>query len=109
MVFREARIHNAIVFFDECEALFASRATTGSTSVNTLLTEMERFEGLAILATNRPQVITITTTTTFIFIIIVIIIITIIITTTTTTTTIIIIIIIIITIIITTTTTLLLR
>lgn len=52
LIFREAKIHNAIVFFDECEALFQSR-NHGSHNVNMLLTELERHEGLSILATNR--------------------------------------------------------
>ncbi len=53
IVFREARISNAVVFFDECEAIFESREQ-GNSSIVTLLTEMERHDGLVILATNRP-------------------------------------------------------
>lgn len=54
MLFREARIENAILFFDECEALFASREN-GNDSIGPLLTEIERYDGIVILATNRPQ------------------------------------------------------
>lgn len=54
-LFREARLQNAIAFFDECEALFGSRRTRGNELLNVLLTEVERFEGIAILATNLPE------------------------------------------------------
>lgn len=50
-LFREARLHNALLFFDECEALFASRRI-GNELMTLLLTELERFEGVAVLATN---------------------------------------------------------
>jgi SpoVK/Ycf46/Vps4 family AAA+-type ATPase len=53
---REARLQDAVLFFDECEALLASRRT-GNRLLNVLLTEMERFEGIAIMATNAPGVI----------------------------------------------------
>lgn len=53
-LFREAKMQNAVLFFDECEALFATRAT-GNPLMTMLLTEIERFEGVAILATNLPQ------------------------------------------------------
>jgi len=52
-IFREARLNKAIVFFDECESIFESRDRDGS-DVITLLTEMERFDGIVIMATNRP-------------------------------------------------------
>lgn len=48
LLFREARIHNAVLFFDECESIFGNRDSL-------LLTELERHDGLVILATNRPQ------------------------------------------------------
>jgi SpoVK/Ycf46/Vps4 family AAA+-type ATPase len=54
LIFREAKIHNAIIFFDECESLFQSREK-GSSNVNMLLTEIERHDGLSILATNRAS------------------------------------------------------
>jgi SpoVK/Ycf46/Vps4 family AAA+-type ATPase len=53
-LFREARLHDAILFFDECEALFESRRH-GNILMTLLLTEIERFEGIAVLATNLPE------------------------------------------------------
>lgn len=53
-LFREARMQDAVVFFDECEVLFGDRAM-GNSLMTLLLTEIERFEGVAILATNLPQ------------------------------------------------------
>lgn len=53
-LFREARINRAVLFFDERESLFLDREKGGS-SVNMLLTELERFDGLCILATNRAH------------------------------------------------------
>lgn len=54
-LFREARINKALLFFDECESLFMSREKMvgNKGSVNMLLTELERFDGTCILATNR--------------------------------------------------------
>ena len=40
-IFRESKINDAILFFDECEAIFESRETGGH-RVNLLLTEIER-------------------------------------------------------------------
>lgn len=54
LIFRESKIHNAIIFFDECESLFQSREK-GSMNVNMILTELERHDGLSIMATNRPH------------------------------------------------------
>jgi len=53
-LFREARLQDAVLFFDECEALFGSRRN-GNLLMTLLLTEIERFEGVAILATNLPD------------------------------------------------------
>ena len=53
-LFREARLQNALLFFDECETLFESRGR-GNALMTILLTEIEKFEGVAILATNMPQ------------------------------------------------------
>lgn len=53
-LFREARLQDAILFFDECEVLFSDRRG-GNALMTILLTEIERFEGVAILATNLPQ------------------------------------------------------
>lgn len=55
-LFREARLQNAVLFFDECEVLFSDRRS-GNTLMTILLTEIERFEGIAILATNLPEVL----------------------------------------------------
>jgi len=52
-VLREATLANALVFFDECDTLFQSRDR--SKLVTFLLTELERFDGLLILATNRAS------------------------------------------------------
>ncbi|MBL8788660.1 MAG: AAA family ATPase [Deltaproteobacteria bacterium] len=52
-IFREAAFADAIVFFDECEGLFSRR----SAKLAFLLAELERFEGIVLLATNAPQLI----------------------------------------------------
>ena len=41
-IFRESKINDAILFFDECEAIFESREKGGH-DVNMLLTEIERY------------------------------------------------------------------
>ncbi len=55
--FREARRHNAVLFWDEADAMFFDRDTASRNwevrDVNVLLQELERFEGVCILATNR--------------------------------------------------------
>jgi SpoVK/Ycf46/Vps4 family AAA+-type ATPase len=53
-LFREARLHDALLFFDECETLFGDRMS-GNSLMTLLLTELERFQGVAILATNLPR------------------------------------------------------
>jgi len=55
LVFREARIQNALVFLDECEGLLQSRNLRNGYSVNNVLSEIERYDGLLLLATNRPN------------------------------------------------------
>ena len=52
-LFREAETQDAVLFFDECESLFAARGAGGSAQTTALLTVMERFQGLVFLATNR--------------------------------------------------------
>ncbi|KAG5510628.1 hypothetical protein JKF63_06926 [Porcisia hertigi] len=52
-LFREAKLSDAIVFFDECESLFEDR--TSNSILTALLSEFERYDGLVILATNRAQ------------------------------------------------------
>ena len=45
-----------MVFFDECEAAFRSRNLGGGDRLlNSLLSEIERHEGIVFLATNRPS------------------------------------------------------
>jgi AAA+ superfamily predicted ATPase len=58
-IFREAKSSNAILFFDEADALFGKRSEVkdahdryANTEVAFLLQKMEEYEGIAILATN---------------------------------------------------------
>jgi hypothetical protein len=55
--FREAREANAVLFWDEADAMFYDRDSAYRNwevrDVNVLLQELERFDGLCILATNR--------------------------------------------------------
>eukprot|EP01083_Nonionella_stella_P096037 269781_1 len=51
---REAKIQNAVIFFDECEALFESRKLGGNKAVNVVLNAIEQYDDIIILATNRP-------------------------------------------------------
>ncbi len=53
-VFREAKLQNAILFFDEAEQIFASRII-GNDLMQLLLTRFGLFDGVAILATNMPE------------------------------------------------------
>ena len=50
-LFREARLQDGIVFIDECESLCVEQ----SDELVVLLRELERFEGIVLMATNRPQ------------------------------------------------------
>ena len=50
-LFDEAQLHGAIVFFDECEALFGRRGP----KLGYLLSELELHDGVVLLATNLPQ------------------------------------------------------
>ncbi|KPI85656.1 putative Aaa family ATPase [Leptomonas seymouri] len=52
-LFREAKLNDAIIFFDECESLFEDRQSNAT--VTALLSEFERYDGLIILATNKAQ------------------------------------------------------
>ena len=56
-VFNEARKKNAVLFWDEADAMFFDRDTASRTwevrDVNVLLQELERYEGVCVLATNR--------------------------------------------------------
>ena len=54
LTFREAKIQNAIIFFDECEGLFQSRDLRGNHKVLIALNMIEQYDDIIILATNRP-------------------------------------------------------
>ena len=41
-LFREAKIHNAVLFFDECESLFESRENRTNPSLGIMLTEVSQ-------------------------------------------------------------------
>lgn len=54
--FATAKSKKAVLFLDECDGIVASRKGMGmilSAEINALLTEIEKFEGILILATNR--------------------------------------------------------
>jgi len=52
LLFREAELNDAVLFFDECDGIFQDRGTNSGISL--LLSELERYPGLVIMATNRP-------------------------------------------------------
>ncbi len=54
--FKNADEENKVLFIDECDSLISNRANLGmilASEINTLLTEIEKCEGVVILATNR--------------------------------------------------------
>lgn len=54
--FKSAKELSKVLFIDECDSLITSRDDVGMIiggEINTLLTEIEQFEGICILATNR--------------------------------------------------------
>ena len=53
-LFRESKMSNTVLFFDECEVIFKSRNLGSERLLNSLLTEIERHEGIVFMATNRP-------------------------------------------------------
>jgi len=57
--FRKARQHGAVLLWDEADAMFFDRDSASRSwevrDVNVLLQEIERFEGVCILATNRKM------------------------------------------------------
>lgn len=55
-IFREAQLLDAVLFFDECEQIFSDRRY-GNTALATLLTRLEHFDGVAILATNMEYML----------------------------------------------------
>lgn len=61
-LFQEAKTHDAVLVFDEADALFYTRMQVSNATdqsfnreVNVLLQEVERFEGVLILTTNRAE------------------------------------------------------
>jgi len=56
-VFNEAKSNNALLFWDEADAMFFDRDTAKYNwevrDVNVLLQELERFDGVCVLSTNR--------------------------------------------------------
>ncbi len=59
MVFKIAKAKNAVLFFDEADAIALSRSNLQMSwemsQVNTLLKELERFDGVCIFATNFAE------------------------------------------------------
>lgn len=56
--FEAAKEEGKVLFIDECDSLITSRNDVGmvlGSEINTLLTEIERCEGVVILATNRIE------------------------------------------------------
>lgn len=56
--FKECKDKGKILFLDECDSLVTSRSGMGmilAGEVNTLLTEIEKCEGIVVLATNRIE------------------------------------------------------
>lgn len=56
--FTTAREKHNVLFLDECDSLITTRDDVGmilSSEINTLLTQIEKFEGICILATNRAE------------------------------------------------------
>lgn len=54
--FDQAKKTGKVLFLDECDSLITVRSEVGmilSSEINTLLTEIEKFDGVCILATNR--------------------------------------------------------
>lgn len=54
--FKTAKEQDKILFMDECDSLITNRSDVGmilGSEINTLLTEIEKSEGVTILATNR--------------------------------------------------------
>jgi SpoVK/Ycf46/Vps4 family AAA+-type ATPase len=62
LIFREAQTSNAILFFDEADALFGKRSEVkdahdrfANIEIGYLLQKIEEFDGIAVLATNLRQ------------------------------------------------------
>ncbi|MCD8249232.1 MAG: ATP-binding protein [Lachnospiraceae bacterium] len=62
MIFREAKKCNVVLFFDECDTLFAKRSDDGGSNQSSnnnktalLLQEVEAYDGVSVRATNYKQ------------------------------------------------------
>lgn len=55
LVLRESKLQSAMLFFDEADELFQDRSI--NSHMATILREMEKFDGICILATNRRQML----------------------------------------------------
>ena len=56
--FKQAKLKGDVLFLDECDGLITDRAHVGmilASEINTLLTCLEKFEGVVIFATNRAD------------------------------------------------------
>ncbi len=53
---REARLQRAVLLFDDCESLFASRLQ-GNRDLPTLLAALDAYEGIVLLTTNLPTLL----------------------------------------------------
>ena len=53
LLMREARLQRAVLLFDDCELIFASR-TQGNRDLPLLLAALDAYEGIVILTTNLP-------------------------------------------------------
>lgn len=54
--FAKAKKENAVIMFDECDSMLGDRNNVGqimASEINSLLTEIERFDGVVVLTTNR--------------------------------------------------------
>lgn len=54
--FEKAAKNDAVLLLDECDSILADRSTVGAilaAEINALLTEIERFEGVVVMTTNR--------------------------------------------------------
>lgn len=54
--FKQAKENKAVILFDECDSLMSNRNAVGTilaAEINCLLSEIERFEGVCVMTTNR--------------------------------------------------------
>lgn len=62
-IFKAATENQTILFFDECDAILWDRSKAGADSmwmlsvINGLMTQLEKFDGIVILATNYPKIL----------------------------------------------------